>query len=80
MAKLLALSLLVTAYAWPSSDPNHARFHLHEKPQIVDALQFAQHSYCPQGFVVDVGANGGKEAMAAVHFGYEVLSVECLVS
>jgi len=71
---------LLAGVGWPSSDPNHARFHLQEKPQMVDALQFAQHSYCPSGLVVDVGANGGKEAMAAVHFGYDVLSVECLVS
>ena len=71
---------VVGSFGWPSSDPEHARFHLDTKPQMVDALQFAQHSYCPSGLVIDVGANGGKEAMAAAYFGYDVLSVECLVS
>jgi len=75
----MALLLAGLSVSWPASDKDHARFHLTEKPQMIDALQFAHHSYCRSGLVVDVGANGGKEAMAAVHFGYDVLSVECLV-
>jgi len=69
---VLLVSFIEYCHTWL-----HPRFHLSRKPQMLDALQYAQPT-CPQGLVVDVGANGGKETNAAAAYGYHVLSIECL--
>ena len=53
------------------------RYNLDQKPQILDALEFAKPG-CPTGLTIDVGANGGKESREARRKGYEVLAIECL--
>ena len=72
-ATLALLLLCGSASAWLD-----ARYNLGHKPQLPEALTFAQPK-CPKGLVVDVGANGGKETNTARAMGYRVLSVECLV-
>ena len=51
---------------------------MENKPQMLDALEFARPRCPPPGLVIDVGANGGRETEQARHAGYEVVSVECL--
>ena len=53
------------------------KYNLDQKPQIQEALDFAKPG-CPTGLVLDIGANGGKESLAARRAGYEVVAVECL--
>ena len=55
----------------------HPMYNLENKPQMLDALQFAQ-PRCPSGLVLDVGANGGRETEQARSMGYDVVAVECL--
>lgn len=71
-ATLLVLALATSVRGW--LDP---KYHLDNKPQMLDALEFAQPK-CPSGLVLDIGANGGRETNQARAKGYEVVSVECL--
>jgi FkbM family methyltransferase len=75
MRSLCPLLLCVRGSAAWWLDP---KYHLEHKPQLPEALAFAQPK-CSKGLVVDVGANGGKETNAARALGYRVLAVECLV-
>ena len=67
------LALVFHVHGW-WLDP---RFNLEQKPQMLDALEFAQ-PRCSSGLVLDVGANGGRETMQARRLGYDVIAVECL--
>ena len=71
---VLSLAALAPEPVRPWLDP---KYHLDNKPQMLDALEFAQPK-CPSGLVLDVGANGGRETEHARDKGYEVISVECL--
>ena len=71
---VLSLAALAPEPVRPWLDP---KYHLDNKPQMLDALEFAQPK-CPSGLVLDIGANGGKETEHARKKGYEVISVECL--
>ena len=72
MRQNVVLLLVVEVRGWWL----HPKYKLESKPQMLDALQFAQ-PHCPFGLVLDVGANGGRETEQARSMGYNVIAVEC---